>query len=226
MHRLFPENHIYRDLTIALSLLLVLSPILDHLFESSRIDSYLTAGFLIFALFEITRRATDLVIGLVLGVPAVAGGLFNALTPDTPAINLVPVVLTGLFLGFLIVRILRDVFSGSRISSERIFGSICAYLLIGFLFASIYNFIALVSHDAFAYTDALAAELAADGGTRVSGVLIYFSFVTMTSLGYGDIAPVSSAARNFAWIQAVLGQLYLAITVAALVGIHIAKSRD
>lgn len=223
---LFSDDHIYRDLTIALGLILILSPVLDTVFESPKIDSYLTAGFLLFALYEITRRPTDLVIGLALGIPAVAGGLFNAATPDTPAMNVAPIVLSGLFLGFLIVRILKDVITGSRITSEQIFGSVCAYLLIGFLFSSIYGFISLVDHDSFAVTDALAAELASTDETRSSGFFTYFSFVTMSTLGYGDIAPVSAAARTFAWAQAVLGQLYLAITVAALVGIHIARSRD
>ena len=162
----------------------------------------------------------------MMAIPAVAGGLFNAATPDTPAMNVTPIVLTGLFLGFLIVRILKDVQTGSRITSEQIFGSICAYLLIGFLFSSIYGFISLVDPDSFVVTDALAAELVNSGEPRTSGFFTYFSFVTMSTLGYGDIAPVSSAARTFAWVQAVLGQLYLAITVAALVGVHIARNRS
>ena len=53
-----------------------------------------------------------------------------------------------------------------------------------------------------------------------------FSFVTMTTLGYGDISPVSPAARTLAWMQALVGQLYLAITIAGLVGIHIARQKD
>ncbi len=220
------QNHIYRDLTIALGLVLILSPVFDTFLHSSKIDSYLFAGFLLFALYEITRRTTTLVIGLALGVPAVAGGFFNAATPDTPTLNVVPIVLSALFVGFLIWRILKDVFTGSRISSEQIFGSVCAYLLIGFLFANIYGFIALVDSDAFALSDALKNELAAQSTEQGSSFFTYFSFVTMSTLGYGDIAPVSSAARSFAWVQAVLGQLYLAITVAALVGIHIAKNRD
>ena len=226
MSRFFSEDHIYRDLTIALSLLLVLSPVFDYLFKSSRIDSYLTTGFLLFALYEISRRTSDLVIGLALGVPAVAGGVFNAATPDTPTMNVTPTILAALFLGFLIYRVLKDVFVGKRISSEKIFGAVCAYLLIGFLFSSIYGFIALVDSNAFAVTDALAAEMVKKSEVRGTGFFAYFSFVTMSTLGYGDIAPVSTAARSFAWIQAVLGQLYLAISVGALVGFHIAKNRD
>jgi hypothetical protein len=224
--RFLSDDHIYRDLTIGLGLLLVLSPILDNVSGAVKIDSYLTAVFLVFALFEITRKPSDLVVGLVLGVPAVAGGIFNAATPDTPQHNIVPVVLSALFMAFLVWRILRDIFSGKRISSEQIFGAVCAYLLIGFLFSSIYGFIYLADPSAFSVNDNLADRLEIDGHESSFSVFTYFSFVTMSTLGFGDIAPVSQAARSFAWIQAVLGQLYLAITIAALVGIHIAGSKD
>jgi voltage-gated potassium channel len=220
------EDHVYRNLTIALTLLFVSSPVLDKFFGSSRIDSYLIAGFLIFALYQITRRSADLVIGLALGIPAVASGIFNAATPNTPAINAIPTILGAAFLGFLVWRILKDVFFGHRITSEQIFGSVCAYLLIGLVFSSVYGFLFLVNPDAFAISDPLANYLAIEHEDQNFGIFTYFSFVTMTSLGYGDMAPISEMARTLAWIQADLGQLYLAITVAALVGIHIAQDRD
>ena len=222
---LLSDSHVYRNLTIALTLLFVSSPVLDKFFGSSRIDSYLIVGFLIFALYQITRRRADLVIGLALGIPAVASGLFNALTPDTPAINAIPTILGAAFLGFLVWRIIKDIFFGNRITSEQIFGSVCAYLLIGLVFSSMYSFIFLMSPDAFAFSDALTNYLTIKHEYQNFGIFTYFSFVTMTSLGYGDMAPISEMARALAWIQAVLGQLYLAITVAALVGIHIAKDQ-
>ena len=224
--RFLTEDHIYRDLTIALGLLFVLGPVLDYLLESSRVESFLTVAFLVFALFEITRRASDVVVGLALGLPAVAGGVIIAATPDTPTINLTPVVLTAFFLGFLVWRILKDLADGSRISSEKVYGAVCAYLLIGFLFASVYGFLALVDPDAFSVSAALEAELAGRGEHQGFGIFTYFSFVTMSTLGYGDISPVSSTACTIAWIQAVLGQLYLAIMIAGLVGTHIASKRD
>jgi hypothetical protein len=220
------EDHIYRNLTIALTLLFVSSPVLDKFFGFSRVDSYLVAGFLIFALYQITRRRADLVIGLALGIPAVASGIVNAATPDTPTINAIPTILGAAFLGFLVWRILKDVFFGNRITSEQLFGSVCAYLLIGLVFSSVYGFIFLVSPGAFAFSDALMHHLTIAHEDQNFGIFTYFSFVTMTSLGYGDMAPISEIARTLAWVQAVLGQLYLAITVAALVGIHISRNRN
>ena len=68
------------------------------------------------------------------------------------------------------------------------------------------------------------AGLPADAGVHFDSSLVFFSFVTMTTLGYGDIVPASPAARSLATLQAVVGQLYLAVLVARLVGLHVAES--
>ena len=224
--RFLSEDHIYRDLTIALLLFFVLNPVLDWLSVPQSFHSYLVVALLLFALFEITRRAVHVWIGLALGLPAIAAGVFNAETPNTPAINLVPTILGGLFIGFLIWRILKDVGSGSRITSERVFGAVCAYLLIGFLFADLYGFISLVDENAFSFSETIEARWVEEDFAAQENVLTYFSFVTMTTLGYGDISPVSRGARTLAWLQALIGQLYLAITIAGLVGIHIARPKE
>ena len=224
--RFLSEDHIYRDLTVGLLLFFALGPVLDWMSVSPRFQNYLVVAFLLFALFEITRRASDVWIGLALGLPAIAAGIFNAETPDTPAINLFPTILAGLFIGFLIWRILRDVGVGSRITSERVFGAVCAYLLIGFLFADLYGFISLIDENAFSVSEKIEARWVEEEISGRGDVLTYFSFVTMTTLGYGDITPVSPAARTLAWMQALVGQLYLAITIAGLVGIHIARQKE
>ena len=224
--RFFSEDHIYRDLTVGLLVFFALGPVLDWMSVSPKFQSYLVVAVLLFALFEITRRASDVWIGLALGLPAVIASVYNAATPNTPTINLVPTVLAALFIGFLIWRILKDVVAGSRITLERVYGAVCAYLLIGFLFADLYGFIVLVDENAFSVSADIEARWAEDGYHDLGQVLTYFSFVTMTTLGYGDISPVSSSARTLAWMQALVGQLYLAITIAGFVGIHIAGQKD
>lgn len=224
--RFFSKDHVYKHLTIALVLFFAISPVLSRMSVPSRFQSYLVVALLLFALFEITRRASDVWIGLALGLPAIVASIFNAETPNTPAINLVPTILGALFVGFLIWRVLKDVSSGSRITSERVFGAVCAYLLIGFLFVDLYGFITLIDENAFSVSENLEARWAEGDSTTKSDVLTYFSFVTMTTLGYGDISPISPWARTLAWIQALIGQLYLAITIAGLVGVHIARQRE
>jgi len=179
----FSEDHIYRDLTVGLLLFFSLGPVLDWMSVSQKFQSYLVVALLLFALFEITRRASDVWIGLALGLPAIIASVFNAETPNTPTINLAPTILAGLFIGFLIWRILKDVGVGSRITSERVFGAVCAYLLIGFLFAVLYGFIALVDESAFSVSANIEARWAEEDYRGADELLTYFSFVTMTTLG-------------------------------------------
>ena len=96
--------------------------------------------------------------------------------------------------------------------------ALSVYLLIGFVFAAIYNLVGLgdVSVDlGFAEGD---PDLAAFATT-------YFSFVTMTTLGYGDIAPENARIASLAVVQVLIGQFYLAVIVARLVGLVVVKSR-
>ena len=97
-------------------------------------------------------------------------------------------------------------------NTERIYASVSLYLLIGFTWYALYNVINTAAPGSFT-----------DGGIAVPmnarwSTFLYFSFVTLTTLGYGDVLPVKPAARMFATLEAAAGILYIAITVARLVG--------
>ena len=108
-----------------------------------------------------------------------------------------------------------DVLLGGRITINRLIGAACIYLLSGALWGIVYFLLSVVSPQSF---EGIV------GGTRSEQLneFTYYSFVTLTTLGYGDVAPMLPVARTLSYIEAVLGQLYLTVLVAALVGIHIA----
>ena len=110
-----------------------------------------------------------------------------------------------------ITRALRD----GRINMHRIMGAVGAFLLIGVMFSQMYRILALLVTDAFVVGGALAP--AAVFLPRVN----YFSFVTLTSLGYGDITPLHPFARALVTLEALAGQLFLAILVARLVAMEL-----
>ena len=116
----------------------------------------------------------------------------------------------------LIVVVTRAVFAPGRITFHRIIGAILLYLDVGLIFAALYGFLALAKPDAFAGLPPMHDNLAV--GTNV----IYFSFVTLTSVGYGDITPVHPLARSLANIEAIIGQLYPATLLARLVTLELA----
>jgi hypothetical protein len=108
---------------------------------------------------------------------------------------------------------------------DTICASLCAYLLLGVLWALVYSTVSAMDPGSFA-TGPASSDLDARlrFGDREMIYALYYSLVTMTTLGYGDIVPTSAPARMLAVVQAVTGQIYLAVLVARLVGVHIAQS--
>lgn len=123
-------------------------------------------------------------------------------------VSLLP--LAVVFVGYCIVLITSSIFQESRVTSDTLCGAILAYLLLGIGWAGVYGLLELTTHDPFDYGDWVL------GGATAA--LSYFSFVTLTTLGYGDILPLSELARTLAALEAVVGVMYAAIVVAALVG--------
>jgi hypothetical protein len=123
-----------------------------------------------------------------------------------------------------VMSILGHVMRAKKIDMDEIAGAISVYLLFGVLCALLYSLINYVDPDSFQMAVVDPPENARSGFERY-GDFQYFSFVTMSTLGYGDIGPVSPIARSLAWIQAVTGQLYIAILIARLVGLNIADAQ-
>ena len=115
---------------------------------------------------------------------------------------------------------MREVAIGNDISPNRIVGTICIYLLLGVIWSILYAFVEFLQPGSFrGLTEQVAASWNRDW--------VYYSFVTLTTLGYGDITPVTQTARSISLIEAIVGQFYIAVLVAGLVGAHIsAKQSD
>lgn len=119
--------------------------------------------------------------------------------------------------GFLLVSIvftLGKVVRGNEVSANRLIGAVCIYLMFGVIWAVVYTAIGMVDPHAF-------VGIAAPETRGWDSGWLYFSFTTMTTLGYGDVAPTSAIARTFAYLQAIFGQFYIATLVAGLVGAYI-----
>lgn len=191
------------------------------------------AYMIIAATFAVGGRGRSFWFMGVLAVPAVVFQVLDAalLRADTQVLG------HGfgmLFIGAVILRLLRLVFQSQCVTNDTIFASLCVYLLLATFWMYVYSLIELKDPGAFSYSQTELAHLTQkeEGlplrvmrlGAPPAGIEFYFSVVTMTTLGYGDILPVSPAARSAATLQAVLGQLYLAVLVARLVGLHVAES--
>lgn len=119
----------------------------------------------------------------------------------------------------LSVVVARAVFGPGRITYHRVVGAVLLYLIIGLIFVALYGFVALTTPEAFTNLPPLHGDFA------ISGNLIYFSFVTLTTTGYGDIAPLHPYARSLANVEAIIGQIYPATLLARLVTLELAHER-
>ena len=126
----------------------------------------------------------------------------------------------GVFLVVVNSALLVDVIGagqGRGVSRGLIAGAASVYLLMAFTFSVWYRFALAVNPGAF------AGAVDVESGLHVNSML-YFSFVTLTTVGYGDITPVGGGVRMLAIFEALAGQLYLTLLVARLVGIHISQA--
>jgi hypothetical protein len=135
-------------------------------------------------------------------------------------------LLTMVFLGYAIVVMLRFIFGRQRVTTNTICAALCIYLLFGTVWALAYSVTDTFDPDAFRSSIAGTPQAFSQFGIGSGQTMpvLYLSFCTLTTLGYGDIVPISPMARVFAVLEAITGQLYLAVLVSRLVGLHIAYS--
>ena len=116
------------------------------------------------------------------------------------------------------VVVIRAVFGRGRITYHRIAGAVLLYLLIGLAFMMLFSFVGLSADNAF-------SGLTFEYDAAIASRLLYFSFVTLTSTGYGDIVPIHPLARSLCSMEAIIGQLYPAILLARLVTLELVANK-
>jgi hypothetical protein len=158
-------------------------------------------------------------LALIAASLALVGAAFRIHHPSTESIWLGHIAtITALSAISLVTG--QAVFAPGRVTHHRIEGAIILYLNVALIFTSAYRLIFELDPEAFANVPAGQSEAAA-----ISGML-YFSFTTLTSTGFGDILPVHPIARSLSNLEAVMGQLYLTILLARLVTLHVEARRE
>ena len=196
---------------VALLLLLVAAPATPSVW--AQLAANLVLVMLLLAAVRAVHSVGGLRLGLALLVPnlvLIVAHLARGVAVPSPWVLVSQVV----FFGWATVCLLRLVLQAGPVDNDRMLGAVAVYLML-----------ALVAARLFCLVEVLAPGSYAQGGeglvaTELVDALHYFSLVTLSTLGYGDVTPVTPLARNLACLEAVLGQLYLAILVARLVGLR------
>ncbi len=209
----------YVQLLAALCLMFLLYPLTVEL-GLTRWFRLVLMMVLVVSAYAVSGSRRVLMMALGLGLPAAVAQANAVALPSRSAV-LVAAILGLLFLTFVTIVILGSVLSPGKVTRDKIAGAICVYLLLGLIWSLGYAIVAVTTPEAFRAPEEITSGLA--GGSHA---FMYFSFVTLTTLGFGDISPVAPISQTLAWFEAVTGQLYLTILVARLVGLHISHSEQ
>jgi len=214
-------KHRFSVLLIAQAVMLIVLPLLRSLFPSeetgflAKLAAILFLLILLSALFAVGRTRATIVIS--------TGLLLSGITADVlhAALQLKHAAVVGnavdiLFLGWCTVLIVSRIFKVKTVSFDIIAASLCAYLLMALAWGVLYVLIERVHPGSFLCASIPSEQLIRDGTLSV-----YFSFVILSTLGLGDILPATSSVRMLVGSEAIMGQIYLAVLVARLVGMHI-----
>ena len=207
----------YLGLLIAIGFLFLISPFVQKGVYASMIFELSVFGLLVFAIYSLCINKYIVAIALILGIPASSRAFFT-LSPD---LELVSICFSALFFLLVILVLLRQLFTSTTVNLNVIYGAICIYILVGIEWGFIYSIMELYSPGTFNLTQ--LSSVSTEGVSMVNS-FIYYSFVTLTTLGYGDITPISQPARSLAIMEAASGQIYLTVLIARLIGMHIAQS--
>jgi hypothetical protein len=201
--------------------LFLLRPFSDVTFLGPKLEEINLIAVLVCSILAVSASRIRGLIATILGLPLA----FAELLPDTDATDLkmAAAIAALAFIGFVTLSLLQDVFRQRKVNSGTVSASLCVYLLLAVLWSFVYKIIEYVEPGSFQGGPALLGDLAHDSAAQ-STQYFYFSLVTLTTLGYGDISPISRAAQSMATMEAVVGQLYLVVIVARLVAMEIAAS--
>ena len=168
------------------------------------------------AIFNCNHSKKIKIISTCFGVPAVLLQWINLIQPNI-YFALIFIICTIIFIFITTTSIIKQVVINARVRMETLKGVVCAYFMVAFGFAFIYYFIVLVSPETFhfAYFDAVTAS-----HSRFLSELMYFSFVTLLCIGYGDVIAILDVGQTFAILEGIIGQFYIAILVSRLVAVY------
>jgi hypothetical protein len=168
----------------------------------------------------IDRKRVFRTLGILL-IPMLAT---NWVSEQGSALAQYSAVATMLFLLVTTLAVLMHVIQAQRVNADMIYGSVAVYLLVGIIVALCFLF--LHNMDPGSVVQSLDQADPLGGGSDNYAVLLYFSFIALTSVGFGDLAPVSAGARSLAMFAGLFGQLYMAILIAKLVGVYTAQEME
>jgi len=213
-----PTHHFWL-LLVALAALLIGYPY----FENSRTGAFLggVASLLTLtgAIFAVRTKRWTLWVALALALATVAASA-KAFLGGVRGDWIVEATFSA-FYAFMAVAVFLEVITTSRVTSDTMYGAVCVYLLVGMAFGSLYDLIETLHPGSFQINVDTAVPAVIRWRT-----LIFFSFMTLTTIGLGDVTPTTVQTQSLTAIEGVIGVLYLAVLIARIVGMYARRASE
>jgi len=202
-------------LLILILLKFVLCPFLEGFIGINILMDIFFSLILISGIYAISEKKLVLIIGLLIALPTlVTQWSFYFL--KIPSLELVHTAFGAAFFVYVLIIIISYLFKEKDVTVEVITSAVSAYFLIGLMWASVFSLLEILQPGSFLLTS--------QNQVRDVDQLFYYSFVTLTTIGYGDITALTPPAGSLSALEAMMGQIYLAVLVARLVGMYIFQS--
>ncbi|MDQ7824906.1 MAG: potassium channel family protein [Candidatus Eremiobacteraeota bacterium] len=212
----------YTAMLVSIVMLIIVSPLIDRNFIGLIILDLLFGSIVFMGFAIVLKEKRRLLTGATIIAIALIMDLSN-LNGTTSTKIVITSSVELIFLGYISSVILANVLNAKRVTGNEISGAICVYFLMGIMWALIYYMIEFTWPGSYSslpsrsVNDAITFRVAMD----IFSSLLYFSFITLTSVGYGDCAPLTIMSRGFSTLEAVIGQFFIALIVARLVGLFL-----
>ena len=206
-------------LTMSLVLLIIAYPYLEIEIIGQVVMTVITILVMVSLIVAVSDSKRNIIIALCLAVPWFVTLMINfpLFESERSIVVRKEIVFAVLLFLFTTITIFIHLLKSREVTSEILFASVCVYLLVGLTWAALYIFIDILYPNSFI-----------DVGDNIAITaprFLFFSYITLTTVGYGTMTPITDPARSLALLEAIIGQLYLAILVARLVGLHISKPK-
>ena len=214
-------------LFLALFLLILMAPLswLIKTYFFSEIGSWLLISVLsldiLLAAVLSSNRRRDRATAWSLAIPSLAAYAV-CLVAGNSLLWGIAHALGVIFLGYTLIIVARYVFTAKRVTWNTVSAALCIYLLFSVAYAQFYSILIMLDPGSFYYSVGDVAVRQFESEFFITA--LYYSLVTMTTLGYGDVVPTTPVTQMASSVQALVGQLYVAVLVARLVGLQVAGS--
>lgn len=214
-HKIILSKNFY--LLISIMLFFLINPLLTASNISNLVMAVLFSMIIFFSFLAVTFNRFFLIVTWIAGILTFFTYWLFVWVDHGEWVYRAHFISAAVFLLIITCSVIISIVKSKEITADALCGAVCGYILIGFTWSFFY--LSLASLDPTSFSISFIHDTMRQ---RVDH-FIYYSFETLTTLGYGDILATKSVARTFSWLEAVIGQVYLAVWISQLVGLRVGQ---